>query len=433
MASSSNQGPQAVVDVDMECDDELHFEGAANATAAEPDVFSCTDCTGKHPLYSYFCYLQPNNEFVDAQDINMQRAVDEAAGRDKVVNRFVSVEKRMVCVFCAGRLHNCLEKYVKAPSNKPTSFFLKQSRKSKGMVQSTKRAEKILTMHDQKMSRIDDDDGDDNTKPSALEVYKARKDVDFSKALDWVTQLSPETWLMYGCSKCVTYPLKSSNWFRAARGKAMDKDGMTTDSNKLGSWFCAKCGEEWGFAIGGEIRLLVFGTYTEQYGFTEYEYSMIGKVSALTENKMLFLKGCTALTELNQMKVSAITKEVLLEMVARLNEKVAKKFSRGIDEIAIVNSKDIKSDLEYRGMRLVCEDERLSMKSHGHAYKVIDLHDMEIPVIDQAEFDFILDVLAASLDVERRTDLKPAEKRIREGFVTSSVFKESRKMLQSRL
>jgi hypothetical protein len=58
---------------------------------------------------------------------------------------------------------------------------------------------------------------------------------------------------------------------------------------------------------------------------------------------------------------------------------------------------------------------------------------MEIPVIDQAEFDFILDVLAASLDVERRTDLKPAEKRIREGFVTSSVFKESRKMLQSRL
>jgi hypothetical protein len=100
------------------------------------------------------------------------------------------------------------------------------------------------------------------------------------------------------------------------------------------------------------------------------------------------------------MKVPVIAKEVFLEMVARLNEQVAKKFSRGIDEVAFVNSKDIKSDLEYRGMRLVCEDERLSMKSHGHAYKVIDLCDMEIPVIDQAEFDFILDTLAASLNIE---------------------------------
>ena len=342
------------------------------------------------------CYLQPDNQFADVQDINMPRAVDEASGRDEVVNQFVSVEKRMV--FCAGRLHNCLEKYAKAPSKKPTSCFLKLSRRSKAMVQSTKRAQKILTMHDEKMSRIDDDD--DDTTPSALEVYRARKDVDFSNSLHWVTQVSKEMWMMYGCGTCSTYPLKSSDLFRAAHGKAMAKDGMTSDGKELGSWFCAKCGTERSFANRNEKRLLVLGTYTEKHGFTKCEYSMIGKLPPLTENKILFLKGCTALAELKKMKVPVIAKEVFLEMVARLNEQVAKKFSRGIDEVAVVASKDIKDDLHSRSMRLVCEDERLSMKSHGHAYKVIDLCDMEIPVIDQAEFDFILDALAASLNIE---------------------------------
>jgi hypothetical protein len=75
------------------------------------------------------------------------------------------------------------------------------------MVQSTNRAENILTMQDEKMRRISDDNAD--TTPSALEVYRARKDVDFSKSLDWVTQVSKEMWMVYGCGTFATYPLKS--------------------------------------------------------------------------------------------------------------------------------------------------------------------------------------------------------------------------------
>jgi hypothetical protein len=160
---------------------------------------------------------------------------------------------------------------------------------------------------------------------------------------------------------------------------------------------------------------------------------MIGKVPPLIENKILFLKACTALTQINKMKVSVITKDVFLEMVARLNEQLAKKMSRGIDEVAVVTGKDIKDDLHSRSMKLVCEDERLSMKSNGHAYKVIDLCDMEIPVIDQAEFDFILDKLAASFNVQGKITHGKSEKRNKDCFLESTVFKLSRELLQSHL
>ena len=73
------------------------------------------------------CYLDENNQFVKVMDIDVKRAVEEAAGIS-VVNNFEHVGcRRLVCVHCAGALHH--EEYVTS-ENKVGARFLRKARQS---------------------------------------------------------------------------------------------------------------------------------------------------------------------------------------------------------------------------------------------------------------------------------------------------------------
>ena len=38
-----------------------------------------------------------------------------------------------------------------------------------------------------------------------------------NKATDWVTELNPCAYTMYGCTKCEVYPMKANGWYRTVK------------------------------------------------------------------------------------------------------------------------------------------------------------------------------------------------------------------------
>ena len=133
------------------------------------------------------------------------------------------------------------------------------------------------------------------------------------------------------------------------------------------------------------------------------------------------------------MKASLVDVDVLMEMVSRMNKKVSHKFSRGIPEVEVVKCKDISSDIESRNMRVVSEDSRLSHRCVGGVFKGINLSGKNVPEVDAKHLDFVLDVLASSLDVENKQLTGPAEKKVKDRLLESAVFKLGREFARSKL
>ena len=68
---------------------------------------------------------------------------------------------------------------------------------------------------------------------------EGNKDERVAKATDWVPQIGPDTFILYGCSEeqgCGIYPLHANHWYRMSNIRGADgcyeKDGF---------WVCAHC------------------------------------------------------------------------------------------------------------------------------------------------------------------------------------------------
>ena len=111
---------------------------------------------------------------------------------------------------------------------------------------------------------------------------------------------------------------------------------------------------------------------------------------------------------------------------------MGKKFSKGVSEIVTCKSKVVsKWEVEETGARFVCEDARLSMPHMGKEFQAIDLKlcNRDVPQIDADELDFVLDLAAAALDVEKHDAKTPSEKKIKWAFLESEGFKRARNAL----
>ena len=268
--------------------------------------------------------------------------------------------------------------------------------------------------------------------PTASDVHRARNNTAFSRSLDWITEVFVQMWLFFGCPSCQIFPVSSASWYRAARQRSKDVDGMSCAGSANGHWFCAHCGKQWKWNSGNN-RLLVLGSCSQASGLESYQYARLPDMPSEVENKLAFLMGCTALTELGEMKASLVDVDVLMEMVSRMNKKVSHKFSRVIPEVEVVKCKDISSDIESRNMRLVCEDSRLSLRCVGGVFKGINLSGKNVPEVDSKHLDFVLDVLASSLDVENKQLTGPAERKVKARLLESAVFKLGRDLARSKL
>jgi hypothetical protein len=147
------------------------------------------------------------------------------------------------------------------------------------------------------------------------------------------------------------------------------------------------------------------------------------------ENKIAFLRGCTALRFIGK---KAITKEVLLMAIQQANDEIHAKFSRGMREVRPYTSRiPSKLDMDYAGVRVVCEDTRLSLRAAGVVYLGLDLKDKlkEIGDMPMDELDELLDNAAAGLSVEAVVPNGPSERRIQWDIQQSPGFQRTRVLM----
>ena len=122
-----------------------------------------------------------------------------------------------------------------------------------------------------------------------------------------------------------------------------------------------------------------------------------------------------------------------MQGIASVNASVAKKFAKGVDEVITVCAKKVSpEELKYAGVRLVCEDARLSFPSFGKEYQAIDLKRCKgVEALNEEEFNFYLDVCAAVLDVENMWPSTPSDNKVKLQILAGEGFKKGRAALLS--
>ena len=124
----------------------------------------------------------------------------------------------------------------------------------------------------------------------------------------------------------------------------------------------------------------------------------IGKISSTVENKIAMLRTAKMLKTLAG---RPITKETMLDCIQKCNDEVHLKFAKGMKEVRPYTSKiPPQGDLTYAGVRVVCEDTRLSLRHSGLVYLGIDTKMADIPTIDPQQLEDMLDISAAAFDLE---------------------------------
>ena len=123
----------------------------------------------------------------------------------------------------------------------------------------------------------------------------------------------------------------------------------------------------------------------------------------------------------------------ILEMI-HVNNKVEQRLSMlmGVTTIKAASPADIQ---HYgTGFKIVCEDLRLSLPFAGKQVHVVDLAKCDTPVetLNFVELEVLLDVCAATLDIEGKVPNGPAEENMRSDFIDyNQTFKKARDTMKA--
>ena len=246
-----------------------------------------------------------------------------------------------------------------------------------------------------------------------------------NRAMDWITELGGANafmYLLYGCTYCQRYPVRTCDWYRVTRNVREDMPGGTNMGEDIGFWHCAACFARWCWTTSGTKRLVVIGEADEHNGFKPgYEFAYIGRTSVALENKIQFLRTANALTRLGG---KMVTKTTLLEVIAACSESVIKKFSKGMKEVHEIKSKIVlPTELDHRAVHLTCESRHLSMRRMGDPFLAVDVSKTQVHDIDETMFEFLIDVSAAMLDVEATAPTSRAKKAMKKNVTSPSTAK----------
>ena len=224
------------------------------------------------------------------------------------------------------------------------------------------------------------------TLPAGLDILKKADEL-YRKRLvgctDWVTELAPDAYLLYGCQQCHLYPTSSARWWRCT-GYSSDNmtslgtlEEQTVEGNAKHSWRCGNCGishhnvNRQCFVIKGDKN--------------EFTYSYIGgligdQISGPLQNKLNFLKTLTLLKEIDGME---LTKADVVRCVHLINERAANRLLSSTHSKVVVSrfpwDTVAKNDGSgetwpiYNGPDLYCEDQRLSLPGAGIVYNALYL------------------------------------------------------------
>jgi hypothetical protein len=360
MSSSSGE---SISDMEVADEEEPYvpgvFEGASGRCR---DVLNrviqeeqCEVCASKSEHEDYFALCNQSQMPAKHQDPVFLLAADAYARGMGWCNYEIGYERTSVCVMCCEKKMQRQYTVKKGRGLILTSEWRTLARSTKPFVKvASKKLQKAMQTMDYQINRH----GGDLGEMLNIEDVDTLTESNLAReAADWVTELADGVSILYGCTGCGMYPLKSSSWWRC-NVSINSKDGRVTG----GHWRCAGClqshsGETW-----PQMRLLVMG---DGDGYT---YFKIGRTSSDVDAKIRFLQMVRMVTPINGMPVS---KEVLLNCIAHVNNGSSQFAS--FKEVVALPALD---PAEMRA-KIFCSDARLYLSVPGQRFQALDLKNEE--------------------------------------------------------
>ena len=228
-------------------------------------------------------------------------------------------------------------------------------------------------------------------------------------------------------------PLRSMYLYRSATVNLygvlnvdISKPGFHDD--KKCDWRTPCCGKVWTWSEEGNSRLFVIGANPGSATFALAKYAYIGSdIPQKKENTINFLRGCQVAKAVGNMKY---TGENVLRVISMIADEVEKRLVH-LPEVVEIKACDVKNVNDQYGYSwaIVCEDERLSIRHVGKTIRVLNMNlATEKPkVLQLDEFNLLLSICAASLDIEQvQPNEGPAFKKIRNRFLWEDNYKKAR-------
>ena len=219
-----------------------------------------------------------------------------------------------------------------------------------------------------------------------------KNDAKLAKATDWVTEIAPFCWLLFGCSEeikgCGMYPTKSGNFYRMSN---LDNE---RGSEEGGFWACGygPCMKRWSWGKDGKYQLMIVGD-PDNLDANMCSYMGLGYKDKQIMQELAVLKGSAVLEVIGKQTVTTKTILRALEVLAaRAEKKLMKRFPTVVVEAGDVEKK--------YGTRLFCENPILSIANKGKTYRCIKVEKGAIPELTVNELRSIIDTCAAFMDIE---------------------------------
>ena len=260
--------------------------------------------------------------------------------------------------------------------------------KSSKFVPGDSNAEKIAKRAMESINEKNARKKEDKVMPTADEVVKMMAESSVAKrGTDWVNQLGPNVFLLYGHKECDgemlrlmqpdckmllqaekvgVYPLSSAKWLRLAGPSQILGVGKTGAGDYFVTWHCAACCDKWTHANDAEWRLLVAGHSEDakqgEQAFCAYigtcldDKTRDGAAKVDIEKQIQLLKGATLLEKIGDQEV---TKEKVLKAIEALNAECEHKLGTMANVVKLRAGNHQLSKFQKR--QLYCEDERLSI------------------------------------------------------------------------
>jgi hypothetical protein len=114
-----------------------------------------------------------------------------------------------------------------------------------------------------------------------------------------------------------------------------------------------------------------------------------------------------------------------------VNTEVERRFSRGVREVVACTSKvPPKTDLDYYGVRVPCEDTRLSLNASGVKYLTVDLRAITVDTMEDGEMEDLLLTMSAGLGIESVVPDGPAQRSLQCEIMQSPGFQRTRGLMK---
>ena len=295
------------------------FEGAGPQAQAvsEENCHRCGLCPYVGVFASEFAYLRKSDyEFHKSDNAEVAAAAGsrwQQATKEKVV---------YACYQCGQKHHN-------------KTYMKEDGRLTSEWINSAKRSRYEHSNFHLMQRKADAEGG--SKQFSSQEFLQNMKSARFEKSSDWVVQISPFSFQLFGCAReaggCGTYPLKNGNFYRFSN---LDS---ALGSQQSGFWACGPCLKRWTWGADGRYQMIIVCD-PENFENNLCAYLGDAYIDDQIKQELAVLKGSAVLEQIGSQPINTNTILRALEVLGeRAERQLMKRFATEMVTAAPIKTK----------------------------------------------------------------------------------------------